>query len=510
MRRRVARNMKPRLARITATANSVPAPIAGLNTRDSLSAMSPVDAIELINIIPQQNGVISRKGYEPASTGYSDRVETLLPYIQGTNQVFISASDGTLCKDTGATRTLLASGFSNARWDGVKLGSNMVLVNGADAPRNFDGTTITTPTFSGDLHGYGAVNIDGIHKHRNRIYMWDTSYPNVFYGGVNSVSGNFAEFQLDRVSDTGGNLIEVKTISQDSGNGPDDYIAFILSTGEVLIYQGSDPADATNWALVGKYKMPPIIGKNCATELAGDILILTKQDIIKLSDVIKYTGETGGFNIAPSKLSGAITNDYNTYGGNYGWSILTYPKGGWVVINVPEVTDSVYHQYIVNVVTGGACEFSGWNASTFGVLGDFLYFGADQLYKADSGADDNGSAIPVLARQAFSNLGTGNKKKVSNARLYVASEGELAIDLAMGFDYAFSNPQGTQASSTTGAEWDVADWDTAEWASVQAREINFVTGGIGVNVGLQIAVQLQGQQINWYSTTYNYDLAEAY
>ncbi len=510
MRPRLSRRQKPVLGRLTAKTYDIPAPVGGLNTRDSLSVMPPTDALELINIIPQQNGVISRKGYEAASDDYTATVETLIPYVQGTTEVFVAGADGKLWVDNGTTATVLASGFTNNVWDAVKLGSNMVLVNGADAPRNYNGSTLTTPSFTGDLATYGASNIDGIHKHKNRVYMWDTSYNDFFYGGVNSVSGSFSKFQLSAVSDTSGNIIEVRTISQDSGNGPDDYLAFFLHTGEVIVYQGSDPSDAANWALIGKYKAPPLIGKRCAAEFAGDILMLTKQDLVKLSDVIRYTGETGGFNIQPSKLAGGISQDYNLYQNNFGFSVMTYPKEGWIVVNIPISANSEYHQYIVNTTTGAATRFTGWNGTTFAVLGDNIYFGADKLYKANSGTDDNGSDIQILARQAFSNFQSGNKKKVSNARLYVASDGALDIALAMGFDFAFPNPQGVQSSATSGAEWDTATWDTSEWASVQARMINFVTGGIGVHVGLQIALQVNGQQINWFATTYNYDFAEAY
>lgn len=512
MRFRVPRKQKPALARQTALTKDLPAPIGGVNTRDSLSAMSPVDAIELINWIPQQNGLVSRQGFEEATDGYASSIETQIPYIQGLTQVLVTASSDVLYTDDGnGTLTSLGTGFSNARWDGVKLGANMVLVNGVDAPRNFDGTVLTTPSFSGDLSTYGPENINGIHKFRNRVYMWDTRNPDFFYGGTNSVSGAFTKFQLSRVSDTSGNIIEIKTITHNTGQGLDDYIAFILHTGEVLLYQGSDPGDAANFSLVGKFKAPPIIGKRCAVEFAGDILLLTKQDLIKLSDVINYTSESGGFNLQPSKLSGGIANDYKAYSSNYGFSITTYPRGGWIIINIPEVPNSIYHQWILNTVTGAATKFTGWNGASFGVLGDNLYFGGSEiLYQADSGLDDNGADIVLFARTAFSNLDSGNKKKVSNVRLYMASDGALNIALSIGYDFAFANPQGVQASATSGAEWDVATWDVDEWASTQARLINFVTAGIGVHVSIQISLQVNGQQINWYAATYNYDRAKAY
>jgi len=511
IRQRLPRRIKAQLAQATAQTADLPAPIGGLNTRDTLAAMPPIDAPVLINWIPDVEGLKARNGYVEATTGYAGAPETAITYIDGNNRVLITAAADTLNTDDGSTLTSLGTGFANARWDGVKLGANMVLVNGADAPRNFDGSTLTTPSFSGDLATYGEENIDGIHKHGNRIYMWDTGYGNFFYGGVNSVSGAFTEFQLDRVSNTGGNIVEVKDITFDSGQGVDDYIAFILDTGEVVVYQGTDPSDATNWTLIGKYLIPPIISKNCAMEFAGDVFILTKRDIVRLSEVIKTSSNAGGFVLNPSKLSGGISRDFNSYGNNYGWRITSYPAEGWIIINVPIATNTEYRQYIINTVGSASTEFNGWNASVFGVLDDKLFFGnGTTLWQANSGNSDNGSAIQLTCRQAFSNLGSPRKKKISNARLYMESEGLLDVEVSIGIDFNFPNFQGTQSSATIGAEWDLADWDLAEWAGLQARLVNFVTSGFGVYVSIQTRLQVSGQTVKWYSTTYNFDIAKTY
>jgi hypothetical protein len=539
MRFSVGRKQKPQLARATSKAVDIPAPIGGLNTRDSLSAMPPTDALQLVNYIPQQSGLKSRLGYTTATgtldfffsdsnnfyfadgnnfvfTGssdtYSGAVETTIPYIQGLTSLMITASGGELYSDnTSGTLTTLGTGFGNARWEGEKLGVNMVLVNGADAPQNFNGTTLSTPSFTGDLATYGAANINGIHKHRNRIYMYDTDYGNFFVGGVNAVSGDFDEFQLDRVSNTGGNITCIKSITKDAGDGIDDYLAIMLNTGEVILYQGSDPTDADNFALVGKFMMPPLINRRCATEFSGDIICLTKQDVIKLSDVIKYTSESGGFNTNPSKLSGAITNDYNTYGDIWGYQITTYPRGGWIIINIPEVEAQAAHQYVINVVTGASTQFMGWEANCFGVLNNNLYFGEEaRTCLADSGLSDDGADIQLIGRQAFTNLGISQRKKINNVKLFIQADGALDIDLSVAYDFGVATPQGTQGSVATGVLWDTVLWDTASWSSVQSSTLSFTTAGLGVYTSIQKNLSIQGQQINWYATTYNFDTGKAF
>jgi len=541
MRFQVVRKKKFNLAGKTSQAVDIPAPLGGVNTRDSLSIMAPTDAIELENYIPQQNGLISRKGFSTAtgnknfvfmdnanftfvdgnnfvfmgdsgSDTYPDIVYSAIPYVSGVNSFMITASGGKLFKDnTSGVLTELGSGFANDRWEASKISNNMVLVNGADAPRNFDGTNLTITSFSGDLASYGAENINGIHKYRNRLFLYNTNYGNFFYGGVNSIAGAFTEFQLNRVSDTGGNIIAVKSLTHDAGDGIDDYIVFILDTGEVLMYAGGDPNDADDWRLVGKYKIPPLINRRCATQLAGDVILLTKQDLIKLSDVVRFTGEQGGFNNNPSKLAGGITDDFNTYGNIWGWEVSTYPRGGWIIVNVPEIEGQQSHQWVVNIITGASTKFTGWNATTFAILNDNLYFGEDKrLCIGDEGLDDDGADIKVLARQGFTNLGNSQKKKVSNLKMFLKSDGIISVDVGIAYDFGVVNPQSIQQNETSGSAWDIADWDIADWSFEKGNILIFKTAGIGVYTSIQKRFNVKGQRVNWYSTTYNYNIANAF
>lgn len=513
MRPTIPRSMKPKLLQATSRSKTIQAPIGGINTRDSLAAMDPTDAIQLTNILPQQKGVLSRKGYIIGTSGYSAPLESGVPYTFASTKLMLVGAGGSVFSDNGSgTSTLLASGFNNNRWEGASVGANVVIVNGADAPQNFDGTNLTTPVFTGDLATYGPSRIDGIHKHKSRLYMWDSRMGDFFYGDVNGIAGDFALFPLSLVSLTGGKLIEVKTMSQAASNGPQDYAVFILDSGEVIIYQGSNPGDADNWALIGIYNMPPIIGKKCAAQFGGDIMVLTKQDVIKISDVIKYTGEDGEFDLAQSKLSGGIVADYGTYNGNVGFSISSYPRGGLIIINIPEVTNQVAHQWVINVLTGAACKYTGWNANFFAVLNQNLFFGGQTtLNQGDSGFDDNGVAIQLFCQVANTILDVSNKKKVSNIRLYYSSAGTLSISLAIGYDFSYPNPQGVQVSGgNSGPQWDVPLWNTVQWGGEVGRTLSFTVAGTGVYVSMQISLQIKGQQLNWYGTVYNFNIAKAY
>jgi hypothetical protein len=503
---------KPILARQTSQYLDIPAPIGGLNTRDSKSSMPITDAVILTNYVVQANGVFSRNGYTGFAISLSSYVGSILNYVYNTSKFFIAASGAVLYKVAldGAI-TSLATGLASDDFESALMGQNMILVNGVDAPRKFDGTSITTPSYTGHLGSYGAEKIDGIHKYRNRLYMWDRDTSDFYYGSTNAISGNFDKFELGLVSETGGNILEIKSLTRDAGNGSDDYIVFILETGEVLIYQGGDPSSATDFSLIGRYRMPPLISKKCVIEYGGDVLCLTKSDLVKLTEVIKYTGENGAFNLQPSKLSGAIQNDYAVYGANEGWQLTSYPKEGWIIINVPETTNSVYHQYILNTVTNAPSKFTNWNGTYFRALDDYLYFGGNtSIYKANYGQDDNSGEIPIEIQQAFSTFGVNQKKKVNDVALLVEAEGDIDLAVAIAYDYNEPPTSLSQISSFSGADWDDEDWDAENWSGKSTREVNYTPYGFCSSISLYIKGAILGQKLNYLQAKYNYEISKTF
>ena len=77
---------------------SVPAPIGGLNSRDSVDNMQPLDAITLTNMFPTVGKITLRDGYSSFCTGVgSGDVETLVEHNAGDNrQLLAVGSNGTL------------------------------------------------------------------------------------------------------------------------------------------------------------------------------------------------------------------------------------------------------------------------------------------------------------------------------------------------------------------------------------------------------------------------------
>jgi hypothetical protein len=476
---------------------NVPSPSGGLNTKDSESAMEPTDALIMENWFPGQGSVSTRKGFTEYATGLSGYVETLMEYNANTTRKFICANGSTLNDITNpASIVSVGTGFTNARFQWVNFNAYLIMLNGADTPQTFDGTTLAASTISGT--GLTVSELNGINVHKNRVYVWNSNAQDVWYGATNAIGGVFTKFQLSRVAPFGGNLVSMMTWNLDGGNGVDDYAVFLMSSGDVLLYQGSDPS---TWALLGTYKIGRPIAIRGAKKVAGDIVIITDQDFVFFSEVFKNDGSV----TQRGKLSGAAIEAVNDYGSNYGWEIAMYPKAGWLLINVPVANNTTYHQYVLNTITGAACKFTGMNASTWGMYNNNLYFGGNgKVFKADDGFNDNGANINCDIQAAYNNLGSPQEKIVNSYRNTIKLDGSAVVNSIVNFDYGRGETSQNSSSTAQGSFWDVALWDVAMWSpeGLTRNELIY-SSGQGVDLGMRIKVSINGQQLFWYRTDYS-------
>jgi hypothetical protein len=475
---------------------SVPAPIGGWNTRDAYSGMPTQDAIILDNLIPNPKGVDSRNGYTSYATGLPTDVETLAEYNYEGVRKFIAASGSKIFDvSTSGVAIELSSGFTSARWQTAQFSGRLFFANGSDIPQYYDGTSIIPTAFTGtDLT---PENIIGITVFKNRLFLWERDSQDFWYAGLNNVQGALTKFPLSRVSKLGGKIVSVVTLSRDSGDGSDDYIAFVMSK-EVIAYRGSDPGDASNWSMVGRYPIGETISTRAIIEYGSDVRIVTKSDIISLRDVATLSPDQ----IVKSKLSGAFSDAAKLYSQNYGWEGIFYPESNWLLFNVPLVTNDTYYQFGINTITGGAFRFKGWNARTFGVYNNRLYFGGDGvIYLADEGQSDNGAAINIEGQKAFDALDSFKRKKMEQIRPLIKVDGNFTVNIGLAFDYGDVLITQTSSSISVGSPWDVSPWDVTPWSPENlTRTDTYGASGVGETISIKLTSSLNGQSLRWFQT----------
>jgi hypothetical protein len=131
----------------TARTTSLPSPIGGWNARDSLAAMSPLDAVQLVNFYPTPTDVTLRSGYTRSSIGITGSVNTLMNYTDTSLEAgyrLFAAADDKIYDATAATASIVFSGTSNDKFQHTNLtnaaGHFLVACNGVDPVLIFDGT----------------------------------------------------------------------------------------------------------------------------------------------------------------------------------------------------------------------------------------------------------------------------------------------------------------------------------------------------------------------------------
>lgn len=418
---------------------TIPAPVGGLNSRDSLANMAPTDAIKLENWFADMTEVVLRKGSTSFATNVgtaSSDVETLAEYHVGTSRKFIAAANNNIYDVTagGSSHTSLGSGFTNDRWQWAISAGVMGLVNGADAPRKYDGSSVSSMTISGS--GLTATNLNGINVFKQRTFFWTGDDQSFWYSSAVSVmGGTVREFDLGEFGKFGGNLISMVTWNRDSGDGLDDYAAFLMTSGEILIFQGTNPGDASAWAAVGVYKFGNPVADRAVIKHLADPVFITRSGYSPLSFALMDDEQQRQ---SPwTKIQKDIVTDVANGVSLFGWQAVEYPDGHMIIFNVP-LTSTTWKQHVINTITKAWSVFTGWNAPCFGIYNNNLYFGTTtgSIMQGWTGNNDNGSDIAAQARQAFWDLGApGISKKITMVEPQFGSNGDMTFGVRVDADY---------------------------------------------------------------------------
>lgn len=502
VRRKPNRGTKVRMA-------SVPAPVGGWNARDSLAEMDPKDAVLLDNWFPAQGQCEMRAGYTSHATGMGTNVQTLGEFNAGSARKMFAAANGHIWDCTAAAAaTSLASGFSNDKWqwaqfDDATGGARVGLVNGEDAPQIYNGSTVAAMTISGS--GLTTTTLDGIFIFKGRSYFWSTADQDFWYSATGALGGSLTNFPLGRVTGSGGNLICVGSWSRDAGDGQDDLIAFILSSGDCLVYQGSNPGDSTDWALIGAFKIGAPLGIRAAVKVGGDLIIITRDGYVSLGQMMA-TGRNESKAIS-DKIRKAVLSAADLYSGNWGWQALLYPAKNMGIFNVP-LSATTFQQHVINTLTGAWCRFKGINAQTFALYNDELYFGgAGVVYKALTGQDDNGDPITAKGQTAWNYLGSNVKKRFTGMRHLLELSGSLTFDAGLATDFSLITGEPVESSDVVVAsDWDDAVWDVASWSDESVISDQWIGADAdGYNVSSQLTIVSSTRTANWLGTHYVYE-----
>jgi hypothetical protein len=395
-----------------------------------------------------------------------------MPYAVGTgSKLFAATAAGVFDISAGGSVGAAMFAATSGRWSHTQFATSavdaLVMVNGHDAMRQwYSGswtTVATVGTGPSDLYDTDTFNL--VCAYRQRLFFGIKGTLNFVYLPAGSIAGaTAARFQLNQLFPRGGVLAAIDTWSVDSGTGPDDYIAFLSTEGEAVIFRGSDPSDATKWSLTGVYYIGPPLGNRCTAKIAGDLWVMTKTGIVSLTRVMRSgrvsAKELISYPFQPtyeSAVKESLTSD--------DWTLVPFLDQGIVLApySLPVTTGA---QFVFQTGSGGWSRFTGWPGRSWTVWNGQLYYGgANSVCIAMTGTSDLGAWIEGRAFTAYNFLNARSRRKhIKLVRPVFATDVRFEFQMGLVADYALPGYSSSIGGETTQAGiWDTSTWDNAFW-----------------------------------------------
>jgi len=497
------------------TSTTLPAPVGGLNDRDSVADMPATDAVLMDNWWPEPGRVSVRKGSITHASGLPGDVETLFEYCppSGAIELFAASGDGIYdVTAVGAVGAPVVSGKSSARWQTMAAttagGSFLYAFNGLDDPLLYNGTTWTpingtsTPAITGVPDTYTLI--DGL-VFKGRAYLVEKNSMNLWYLPPASIGGEAKAILMGQIFQRGGYIVTAKSWTIDSGAGQDDHLVVISSNGEVAVFSGFDPETLGSWSLVGVFYLGRPIGQRCAIKYGGDLLIICEDGVFPLGAGLLSASVDRRVALT-DKIQNSIRRAANTYKSTPGWELTLAQDHSALVLNIPAQNGS--YQYLQNTLTGAWTKFKGWNAKSWVYSELGLFFGdGGTVKRAWFANNDDGEAIRADCLQSFNHFGSMSRNKsFTMIRPYIATGGNPSILYALNGDYRGTQPSGALVTRPpSGMVWGTMVWGTMIWGgSLQQVQDWLTVGGIFKSAGLRLQVLNNQAEVEWVATDFIY------
>jgi len=479
----------------------VSAPFRGLNTREAYNALRPDEARVLENWLPDGGVCRVRPGYtENADVTAAAKIATLATFQGASSSTLIGAGNGELHDvSSSSVLTLTSNSYTDDLWSTANFNGYLFGVNGSDTPWRYDGSSVGATGFTGvsplsDLQTVSLV--------RDRLWFTKVGSADIEYANEASVTGALTKFQLSQIAE-GGNCLDINAWTRDAGDGPDDYIVFIMSTGEAIVYQGNVETD---FRIVGKYPMPAPVGKDCSIKIGGELVIMTTSGPIPMSGVVAgnaFEPENLGYwgKIAPS-----WRQDFTRFGSNPGWNAIFHD--GLVYFVIPTGLESA-KIYVLNTRVSAWTIYAGLPATMYAERNGDLYFGASNDGKVFlvTGGTDDGSEIVTLARQGFGYIGGAARDKsfhsiYPNIILDGLGTGQFQVDVDFQ-ESPITVPQVTLDTEGSGGGWG-DDWDRDWGGDLKTRMFWRSIRAHGRAVAPVVRTTSSADNVEWFNTRLMY------
>lgn len=435
----------------------------------------------LLNIFPTTEGGRCRGGSLTKAT-LPAGVKHLCTFEAATSKLF-GATDTAIYDVTAPASPTIppaasVTGLTSGDWTSQQFvsagASYLVMVNGADSMRQFDGTSwlaitaVSTPAIT----GLATSALSHVWTFKRRMWFVQKGTMSAWYLPVLSRAGVLTEFPLGSVFKLGGELLFGATWSLDSGSGLSEVCVFFSSKGEAAVYQGIDPG--SDMTLQGVYKMGVPLHKNEWFSAGGDLAIATEDGISAISTAVR-TDQSGLFAKA---ITAPIFEQWasmvkSRLPGSSKFNCKLWSSASLLVVGLPKLTGTDSKALVSNAVTGAWGMVTGWDMSCTVVFKNDFYFGTSEgrIKQADVTGFDDGAPYHCVYLPSFNRFGRNNEKTMVHARCVARTNQSYTLQLFGNTDFQQNIPTPLPVDLLT----DSTTWDTAIWnnpASVWGSDEN--------------------------------------
>jgi hypothetical protein len=512
-----------------------PAPLKGLTTRYALSNQDPNTALILRNVMCRRYGIELRRGYRRWVSNIPGEVRSLMSYLppRGSGSLLVpklwaACDNGSLYDASSqlpaatvpAAAATMAGQVNPGVWSWTNFsagGANFLVACAA-------GAGVWTYDAAGgwinrtaNITGAAAINFDFVMVWKHRLWFIELNSNIAHYLPVLQVQGVASPFDFGPLLVFGGDVSAMASWTLDAGDGVDDKLVVVGRGGDVLVYEGTDPA--TDFRIAGRWAVGRIpVGRRFMSKYGGDLAIISPNGIERMSQLTSARG----LNVPAGELGG--TEDWVRYMENIARDVRqSYSSAFWQLVHVPGEQCAIVvtpHnipqdalQYVYGTLSGGWSEFTRTPMLVLEPHDGEMYFGTKdgkvmQMFfgSSDDSLPDGTVGTPIIAQVQTSFIAMSGdefhtKRPLMAMPMFVAPTAP-SVKAQINTDWSFQPVPGAPIYNPSAlALWDAAKWDNAMWAGA-GNFFNAWVGAEGLGTHCSLRMDYTGESPGTIFTTW--------
>ena len=513
--------------------NIFPAPVKGLSTSETLVTQDPQTALLLDNVFIRRYGNETRPGYlrwnsNLGGLGTPSPVLSVMSYYppRGSGspfqaKLFAACGDGNIYEvqdrhneafvppiAVSIPGQLVPGQFSWTNY--ATLATNFLCICSAGGGYwtydHVGGWINRTGAITGPGAG-AAINFDFIMSWKNRLWFIQNNTTDAWFLPTNAIAGNASNFDFGPLFVHGGDLKAMASWTLDSGAGVDDKLVIAADSGDVLIYEGTDPVSAATFRIVGRwYTGRPPAGRRFLSKYGGDLAMVTEVGIEYMSRMIQghslldpQTAEDQAD--VSRRFNEVIGEDVRNTRNQTSWNIVSLVSEQCIYIVTPHNIRASAYQYCFATMARGWSRMTKMPMSCAEEHLSDLYFGTlnGTIHKAFYGESDDelmdgtpGNSIQADIQTAFI---APNDERMELKRPLLCmpmfmSSAPPQVKIRINTEWSrVGTPGSPPYAPNADAKWDLAKWGQAVWGGADNTYLVWTgVDGLGIFMSLRLSL----------------------